>query len=116
MADSFVPLEDVFKTTGIPTYTFVEPFEYGRLQVALRTAGKPLVVEGPSGIGKTTAVTRALSELGISNVQILRSRIPADADIVAALPSILKNGVVLSMIFTYCPPTLNVSWPTSLKF
>ena len=103
MAESFVPLEDVFKTTGIPTYTFVEPFEYGRLQVALRTAGKPLVVEGPSGIGKTTAVTRALSELGIANVQILRCRVPADAEVVAALPSILKDGVVLIDDFHVLP-------------
>ena len=46
-------LEDVFKTSGTPTYTFVRPVEYTKLIVALRTKGRGLVVEGPSGIGKT---------------------------------------------------------------
>jgi hypothetical protein len=32
-------LEEVFKRSGIPTYTFVEPKEYQHLQVALRTPG-----------------------------------------------------------------------------
>jgi serine kinase of HPr protein (carbohydrate metabolism regulator) len=58
-----VRLEDVFKISGVPTATFVEPTEYNNLKVALRTAGRGVVVEGPSGIGKSTAVTRALDEV-----------------------------------------------------
>jgi len=60
-------LEEVFKTGGIPTYTFVRPLEYPAVTVALRTPGRGVVLEGPSGIGKTTAVTRALDDLGLSH-------------------------------------------------
>ena len=34
--------------------------------VAVRTPGKCIVVEGPSGIGKTTAVVKVLNQLGLS--------------------------------------------------
>ena len=58
-------IEDVFKVTGVPTYTFVRPSEYNHLQVALRTPGRGVVVEGPSGIGKSTAVAKALEDIGL---------------------------------------------------
>lgn len=103
MSNPFLPLEDVFKTTGIPTYTFVPPFEYSRMQVALRTASKPLTVEGPSGIGKTTAVMRALNEQGMDKVQVLRSRVPEDAEIIFALPEMLDRGIVLIDDFHVLP-------------
>ena len=45
-------LQDVFKDSGVPTYTFVEPNEYIKIVVTLSTKGRCLVVEGPSGIGK----------------------------------------------------------------
>jgi MoxR-like ATPase len=80
-------LEDVFKTNGIPTYTFVKPLEYSQLLVSLRTPGRGVVIEGPSGIGKTTAVTRALDELGLSDkVARLTSRKRDDFQLIAALP------------------------------
>lgn len=56
-------LEEVFKMNGLPTVTFVPPSEYQALLVALRTPGRGIVVEGPSGIGKTTAVSKALEQL-----------------------------------------------------
>src|SRR5688500_9128733 len=59
-------LEEVFKTSGLPTFTFVQPVEYSQLLIAIRTAGRGVVIEGPSGIGKTTAVEKALDELGKS--------------------------------------------------
>jgi hypothetical protein len=43
-------LEDVFKRSGLPTFTLVQPAEYEHLKVALRTPGRGVVVEGPSGI------------------------------------------------------------------
>lgn len=61
-------LEDVFKQSGFPEHTFVEPVEYTRLLVALRTPGRGVVLEGPSGVGKTTAVTKALKEIGRAHV------------------------------------------------
>ena len=41
-------LEDVFKLSGIPTHTFVQPVEYNKLLVALRTAGRGVIIEGPT--------------------------------------------------------------------
>lgn len=94
--DAFIPIEDVFKTSGIPTYTFVEPFEYDRIRVFLRTQSKPLIVEGPSGIGKTTTVVRALHDLDLyKSVSILRARVPAEAEMIEALPEIFDSGCVL---------------------
>jgi hypothetical protein len=59
-------LEEVFRLSGIPTYTFVQPDRYDEIKVSVRTPGRCLVLEGPSGIGKTTTITKALGDLGIS--------------------------------------------------
>lgn len=56
-------LSEVFITVGNPKYTFVKPQEYTRLLVALETPGKGIIIEGPSGIGKTTAVKNAIKEV-----------------------------------------------------
>jgi hypothetical protein len=91
-----VLLEDVFKIGGVPTYTFVQPSEYARLKVALRTAGRGLIVEGPSGIGKSTAVARALDELDVKNgVQTLTARDPGDVGYIEILPETPDFGVVV---------------------
>ncbi len=60
-------LEEVFKLSGIPTFTFVEPVEYKKIIVSLRTPGRGIVIEGPSGIGKTCAVMKALAETNRRN-------------------------------------------------
>ena len=91
-----VRIEDVFKVTGVPTYTFVRPSEYNRLQVALRTPGRGVVVEGPSGIGKSTAVTKALEELGLDpDVTKLSARIPSDVEYLDILPDLGSFGTVV---------------------
>ena len=69
-----INVEDVYKITGIPTYTYVEPKEYSSLFVAIRSKGRNIVVEGPSGIGKTTAINKALSELGITECPFYSAR------------------------------------------
>jgi hypothetical protein len=89
-------LEDVFKIGGIPTHTFVKPLEYQKLLVALRTPGRGVVIEGPSGIGKTTAVVKALEEIGLSSdVSRLSARKPDDVPYIKALPTIGPLGMVL---------------------
>ncbi|MCL4212736.1 MAG: TIR domain-containing protein [Gemmatimonadales bacterium] len=86
----------MFKTSGIPTHTFVRPLEYAALQVALRTPGRGVVVEGPSGIGKTTSVARALEELGIGgSVTRLSARRRDDLPLIQALNGIRAFGTVL---------------------
>ncbi|ERN41595.1 ATPase family protein associated with various cellular activities (AAA) [Rubidibacter lacunae KORDI 51-2] len=89
-------LEDVFKTGGLPTYTFVKPVEYASLLIALRTPGRGVVVEGPSGIGKTTAVTQILNELGISDsVMSLSARKRDDVAQIKAILSGADLGTVI---------------------
>ncbi len=58
-------LEEVFRLSGVPTITFVEPVGYSGIKVSIRTKGRCIVLEGPSGIGKTTGAARSscLSDL-----------------------------------------------------
>ncbi len=57
-------LVDVFKTVGLPTYTYVKPKYFGEIRSDIETKGKHLLIEGPSGIGKTCVVYAVFQELG----------------------------------------------------
>lgn len=55
-----------------------------------------MVIEGPSGIGKTSSVTQILEELGLSDgVTFLTSREPTHTDYIEALPSLGDIGIVI---------------------
>ena len=56
-------LEDVFKTVGLPPYTYVKPPYYGEVRADITQAGKHLLIEGPSGIGKTCVAFKVFEEL-----------------------------------------------------
>lgn len=100
-------VEEVFKRSGIPTYTFVEPKEYGYLRVAIRTAGRGVVIEGPSGIGKTTAVMSIIEELGLtSKAQKLSARVPDDVEIIGLIPSTKEAGLLVIDDFHRLPDEL----------
>jgi len=89
-------VEDVFKVSGVPTYTFVHPSAFGRLKVALRTPGRGVVIEGPSGIGKSTAVSKVLEELGWNDrVTTLSARDPVDVEYISLLPQMSDAGTVV---------------------
>jgi hypothetical protein len=89
-------VEDVFKVSGVPTHTFVRPSSFDRLKVALRTPGRGVIVEGPSGIGKSTAVTKVLEELGLdAKVTMLSARDPIDAEYIAMLPEFATIGTAI---------------------
>ena len=89
-------LHEVFTISGIPKYTFVKPEEYSRLLMALKTPGRGIVVEGPSGIGKTTAITKAIEEVG-STAQVLKlsARKQDDVDLIKELPKMQPLGTVV---------------------
>ncbi len=89
-------LEEVFKLSGIPTYTFVEPTEYEKLKVSLRTPGRGVVIEGPSGIGKTTAVVRVLQDLGVGDKsRRLTPRKREDLEVIRQLSTAAPFGTVI---------------------
>lgn len=89
-------LQDVFVLSGVPKHTFVQPVEYARLLVALRTPGRSIVIEGPSGIGKTTAVVKAIGDAGLADrVLPLSARKSDDIALIADLPKQLPFGTVI---------------------
>jgi hypothetical protein len=89
-------LEEVFTLSGIPTYTFVEPQRFDEIKVSVRTPGRCMVIEGPSGIGKTTTITKAIAELGLTNaVSTLSARRRKDIELITELPDIDDIGTVV---------------------
>lgn len=56
-----VKIHQIFSTTGTPEATMVETAELHRLDYELTNFGKALVLEGPSGTGKTSAALAATS-------------------------------------------------------
>lgn len=89
-------LEEVFKKSGIPTHTFVQPVEYNKLLVSLRTPGRGLVIEGPSGIGKTTCVLKILNDIGLNGkATILSGRDRHDIEYIDLLPELGEVGLVI---------------------
>jgi predicted MPP superfamily phosphohydrolase len=59
-------IHDIFRRDGPPTFTFVEPPKFAELKLELRTMGTGLIVEGPSKVGKSTAIMKALEALGVA--------------------------------------------------
>jgi len=56
-------LTDVFVTEGLPYLTYVKPPNYHEILVDVKKKGKPVVIEGQSGTGKTSTILQILSEL-----------------------------------------------------
>lgn len=89
-------LHEVFTISGVPKYNFVKPEEYPRLLMALKTPGRGISVEGPSGIGKTTAITKAMEEVGITEKVVkLSARKPDDVPLIKELPKMQPLGTVI---------------------
>ncbi|MFH5822384.1 TIR domain-containing protein [Georgenia sp. AZ-5] len=111
-------LEDVFKLSGVPEVTFVEPVEFSRLLVALRTKGRGVVIEGPSGIGKTSAVTKALARIEPESEQgalRLSARRRDDRELIAELPNMDDVGVVVIDDFHRLEPEVRLGIADHLK-
>lgn len=85
------PLEEVFRTEGVPEFTFVRPPNFGELLVDIRNPGKPVIVEGQSGTGKTTTVKKIIEEslpsAGFEYLSARRSKdMPRILDLAANAP------------------------------
>lgn len=56
------PIEEVFRTEGVPEFTFVKPPNYNEIFVDIRNPGKPTIIEGQSGTGKTTVAKKIIEQ------------------------------------------------------
>ncbi len=89
-------VEEVFKFSGVPTYTFVYPEPYNRIKVSLRTPGRGLALEGPSGIGKTSLISKLLEEIDFeSEPEVLSGRVAKDIEAIKLLPDRDNFGLVI---------------------
>ncbi|MEX5709088.1 TIR domain-containing protein [Parafrankia sp. FMc6] len=81
-------LGEVFKPAGVPTLTFVEPDDFVEFRLALRQPGLGIVLEGPSGIGKTTMLRHAVEQdaARLGPIRILSARKPAHVAEIIRLP------------------------------
>jgi 3',5'-cyclic AMP phosphodiesterase CpdA len=59
-------INEIFRLDGPPTFTFIEPPEFAKLKLELRTMGTGLIVEGPSKVGKSTAIRKGMEALGVA--------------------------------------------------
>ena len=86
-------VEEVFVTEGVPAYTFVPPPNFNDILLDIRHPGKPVVIEGQSGTGKTTCVKKILERLGgETTVEYLSARIAADVTSIDELVRSPKRG------------------------
>lgn len=109
-------LDQVFKINGVPEVTFVQPSRWNTLLSNLQTPGRGLVIEGPSGIGKTTAVKQALAQIGQAGAaQILSARRTADVDLIRLLPETTGFGFVVVDDFHRLDDGLKASLADLLK-
>jgi hypothetical protein len=83
-------VEEVFVTEGLPQFTFVKPPNFSDILLDVRHAGKPVIVEGQSGTGKTTCVRKVLEQLGGTAPEYLTARSATD---VHRIEEIAKQGL-----------------------
>ncbi len=83
-------VEAVFVTEGVPEFTFIQPPNFNEIFLDIRRPGKPVIIEGQSGTGKTTCVKKVLAKLGSSlPVSYLTARNTAD---VSRIEAIVQNS------------------------
>src|SRR5687767_6876015 len=86
-------LEDVFVTEGVPLYTFVKPPNFNEILLDIRKPGKPVIVEGQSGTGKTTTIKKILEQLSINiEIKYLSARKPIDMEVIINVTNTIPSG------------------------
>lgn len=109
-------LEYIYCDSGVPQYTFIEPSEYTKTKVALRTPGRGVVVEGPSGIGKTTCIKKILEEIDLK-ATCLSARKKEDVECIKLLLLTPQDdwGIVIIDDFHYFKDDIKKSISDLLK-
>jgi TIR domain len=110
-------LSEVFKKSGVPTVTFVEPSDFFMMKLALEQPGRGVVIEGPSGIGKTSVLRKAITQLGDAGVpyELLTARNPGDVTRLGTIQS-WHRGVVAVDDFHRLNPELQVKLVDYMKY
>jgi TIR domain len=92
-------LREVFVKSGVPGVTFVERDDFRLLKLSLDDPIRCVVIEGPSGIGKTTALRRAIKELGLQKtgetLTMLTARDLEDRNKLQTLPHWYHDIVII---------------------
>ncbi len=87
-------VEDVFVTEGVPQYTFIPPSNFNEILLDVRRAGKPVIIEGQSGTGKTTCVKKIIEKLSNSMVvHYLTARRTEDVTQISGLLAAPRAGI-----------------------
>lgn len=92
--DNKKKLGEVFKTVGLPPYTYVKPKHFGEVRADILQAGKHLLIEGPSGIGKTCVVFKVFEELHWKNGNEFKYIGCRDESAEEVIDKFLKNATV----------------------
>jgi len=86
-------LEDIFVTEGVPLYTFVKPPNFNEILLDVRKTGKPVIIEGQSGTGKTTTIKKILEQLGVDyEINYLSARKVIDVEAIVKISSEIPKG------------------------
>jgi hypothetical protein len=89
-------VEEVFRTEGTPEFTFVRPSNFGEILVDIRTPGKPVIIEGQSGTGKTTTAKKIIEEcLPGAGFQYLTARKATDMPRIISLAEGRETGLFI---------------------
>lgn len=96
-------LYEVFVRSTIPKLTFVKIEDFDRLKLSLEEPRRGVVIEGPSGIGKTTAIQKAIEELThnkrpigtVSSIQVLSARNPEHREKIQTLVQWHRGTVII---------------------
>ncbi len=100
-------LEEIFVTEGVPQFTFVPPPNFNDIFLDLRKPGKPVIVEGQSGTGKTTCVTKAIEKLsGSVAISTLSARRADDITTITKLIAERTSGTFMIDDFHRLHPEL----------
>lgn len=68
-------LSNVFVTEGVPYLTYVKPPNYNEILLDIKKVGKPVIIEGQAGTGKTSTILKIIDELKDKiNIQYFSAR------------------------------------------
>lgn len=103
-------LEDIFVTEGVPEFTFVKPPNYNDILLDIRRKGKPVIIEGQSGTGKTTTAKRILNQLATDvEINYYTARQTEDIDKIGEIVENRLSGYFIIDDFHRLPSNLQLS-------